>query len=298
MYGRLKSNHIPYWLLTPIRRFIRKTANRHLPFYFQRHGPLMHEKIEGLVVSFTSFPARIDKVWLVVESLKRQTVLPEKIILWLSRKQFPSQSDIPTNLQSLVDSLFEIRFVEEDIRSHKKYYYVLTEFKDKTFITCDDDVFYDPKMIQRLVDTSRHYPGCIIANHTSQILFDVNGDVLPYRQFSGFVKPYSSTNLIQIGIGGVLYPANSLHGLTIRKDLFMELAPMADDLWLNAMARLNGTRIVQSSKDMLTLPIIDESPSLSEVNNGANKNDLQLSQIREYLITHGLSDVYNSRYSI
>src|SRR5690554_3540856 len=66
----------------------RHVANFLLPLYFKLVNfffPKMHvlnSKDEiGLIVSFTSFPARIDNVWLVVESILRQSVKPDKIIL-------------------------------------------------------------------------------------------------------------------------------------------------------------------------------------------------------------------------
>lgn len=295
IYGGLACKKVPYWLLTPIRRLVRTLANKHIPKYFNNKKP---QFVKNLIVSFTSFPARIDNVWKVVESLKSQTVLPEKIVLWLSKEQFHSEENLPQSLLSERDALFEIRLVDGDIRSHKKYYYTIKEFGDKTFITCDDDVFYDPNMIRRLVEASRLFPGCIIANHTLGIRFDVDGNVSLYHDFIKDVKPFSSQNLIQIGVGGVLYPSHCLHEMVTEQDLFMKLAPYADDIWLNVMARLKGTPIVQSSKDVLWLPIVDESPSLSDVNNGENRNNQQITQIREYLKSKGLEDIYNVKCDI
>lgn len=295
IYGALNVKYLPYWFFTPARRFIRKVANIQIPKWFEsqrekQNAPQYVE--EGLIVSFTSFPARINNVWKVVESLKCQSVLPEKVILWLSKEQFPTQDLIPEKLRNMQNEFFDIRLVNEDIRSHKKYYYTLIEYPSKSFITCDDDVYYDPYMIQRLVETSRLFPHCIIANHTSKIVFKSDGNVSSYSDFVGGIKPYSSKDLIQIGIGGVFYPANCLYELVLNKELFMLLAPLADDIWLNTMARLNGTAVVQSSKDMLALPIEDGAPSLSDINNGENKNDVQIAKIREYLKSHGMKDVY------
>lgn len=295
IYGSLECKNVPYWLLTPIRRLVRKLANKHIPRYFKNNKP---QFVKGLFVSFTSFPARIDNVWKVVESLKNQTVMPEKIILWLSKEQFPDEESLPQSLLSERDALFEIRLVDGDIRSHKKYFYTLREYADKSFITCDDDVFYDPNMIRRLVEASRLFPGCVIANHTHKLVFESSGEISSYMNFVGDIKPYSSDNLIQIGIGGVLYPPHCLHEMVIEQDLFMRLAPLADDIWLNVMARLKGTPIVQSSKDVLSLPVVDGSPSLSDVNNGENRNNQQITQIREYLKSKGLEDIYNVKCDI
>ena len=296
-YGKLHNYPgLPFWFLTPLRRVTRLFANWYLPKYLSK--PVVRKGLSGekMIVSFTSFPARIMDVWKVVESLKRQSLLPEKIILWLSKEQFPTKDDIPDTLWKQIDDLFEIRLVDGDIRSHKKYYYVMREFPNYTFITCDDDIYYDADMIKRLAVAARNYPKCIIANVTSRILFDDEGNVLPYLQWDSRPSPFASADRIQIGIGGVLYPPNCLHKLTLRKDLFLRLAPLADDIWLNTMARLSNTPVVQSSYSPLPLPIENASPSLSSVNNGAeNKNDVQIKQIRDYLQAEGFVDVYSNK---
>ena len=125
LYGKLHSYPgVPYWGLTPLRKIVRFAANKYLPLYLSQSLPKNGKPEPGVVISFTSFPARIADVWQVVKSLKNQTVLPEKIILWLSKEQFPTKSTIPDSLCQEEDKLFEIRMVDEDIRSHKKFYYV------------------------------------------------------------------------------------------------------------------------------------------------------------------------------
>lgn len=297
-YGHLRNYGMPVWFLSPIRRTVRILANRILPKYLSNSVVSLSERRDGLIVSLTSFPARIKDVWKVVECLKRQTILPEKIILWLSKQQFPEHDLIPDVLWNYEDDLFEIRLVEDDIRSHKKYFYVMQEYPDKDFITCDDDIFYDPYMIERLLETSEKYPGCVIANHSSHIRITDNHELLPYVTWQDNEPPFASSDRLQIGVGGVLYPKGTLHEMVLRKDLFMQLTPMADDIWLNAMARLNGTKVVQSKKAFITLEITNDSPSLCSINNGIeNMNDIQIRNLRHYFINNGITDVYATRLS-
>lgn len=289
---------VPYWVLTPFRKIVRNAANKILPAYLAK--PKQHKQVsqKDLIVSFTSFPARINDVWQVVESLKNQRVLPEKIILWLSKEQFPTRESIPVSLWVREDNLFEIRMVDGDIRSHKKFYYVMHEFPDKAFVTCDDDIYYHPDMLKALIRTSEKFPGCVIANTSRHIEHDENGEPTSYRVWKSGQKLYRSDNLIQIGVGGVLYPPHTLHRLTLCRDVFMNVTPMADDIWLNCMARLNNTPVVQSGFAYLPLSIASNSPSLSSVNNGQNRNDVQIAQLRAYLKSEQLPDVYSADYSV
>lgn len=299
-YGKLHNyKGIPFWVLTPLRKATRATANVLLPKYLAKLHYQRQISGEGVIISFTSFPGRIQHVWKVVESLKSQSIRPDKIVLWLSKEQFKSADDVPLSLKECEDSLFEIRMVDGDIRSHKKYYYAMQEFPDKTIVTCDDDIYYHPDTLLRLVQTSKRFPGCIAANVTKQLSYDDAGKLRPYLQWKTDFKPYSSKNNVQIGVGGVLYPPHSLNPLVFRKDLFTKLAPLADDLWLNLMARLNKTPIVQTGQNFLFLDIKNNGSSLSSVNNGReNMNDCQISQMREWLHYEEIEDVFGLHYQV
>jgi len=300
IYGRLHNyDGIPYWVLTPIRRIVRGIANRRLPRYLSRIQTSRMDLGKGVIVSFTSFPARINNVWGVVETLKNQSVKPERIILWLSKDQFPNHEDIPTSLWESEDELFEIRLVEGDIRSHKKYFYAIQEFPQKSIVTCDDDIYYHPDMLKSLVETALIYPHCIIANISAHIQFDRNGEILPYKKWTEILTPLASDNIVQIGAGGVLYPPGSLHSLVLRSDIFVDIAPLADDLWLNMMARLKKTPVLQSNRIRLPLSIQSYAPQLQSQNNGPeNLNDVQIQKMRKWLRNEGYSDVYASDYKI
>ena len=68
-------------------------------------------------------------------------------------------------------------------------------------------------------------------------------------------------------------------------NLFMSLAPTADDVWLNAMCRLNSTKITKISYNSNFLPLLNISgQTLNSINNKLNKNDAQLFAVREYFI--------------
>jgi hypothetical protein len=64
----------------------------------------------------------------------------------------------------------------------------------------------------------------------------------------------------------------------------MLLCPSADDIWLNAMARLSNQQ-VRKIKSGLLLPITqDDNVTLASVNVGLNKNDEQIDNINSYYI--------------
>ena len=122
---------------------LRVTANIILPLYLKAFRPTSTNREISIpvIVSLTSFPARIGKLWIVIECMLRQKSQPEKIMLWLSREQFPNElADLPKRLVEQTERGLDIKFVDNDFRSHKKYYYAFKEFKDKFELTIDDDL--------------------------------------------------------------------------------------------------------------------------------------------------------------
>ena len=283
---------VPVWFLTPFRRVIRNMAARRLPNFFSSvPANINRPRNEDVVVSLTSFPARIGFVFMTIESLLRQTMLPGKIILWLSQDQFPTEDSVPVRLRHLQNEVFSIRYVDGDIRSHKKYYYSFQEFPEKTIITVDDDIIYPPLLVEQLVGISKSFPNCIVANVARKLSYH-DGKLSNYRMWKN-ASPFDTNDIVQIGIGGVLYPPKCLFEDCLKLELSQKLAPSVDDLWLNAMARLQGTCVVKTPHKKSFLPIvIPNNQTLTSVNNGQSRNDVQLKQIRDYYANTEYGDPY------
>lgn len=293
VYGHTRNYPgVPMWVLTPLRRVIRNSATKRLPVYFAKHPAELNKPVsENVIVSLTSFPTRIGYVYLTIESLLRQSVLPEKIFLWLSKEQFVDENAVPERLRKLQNSIFHIRYVDGDIKSHKKYYYSFFEFPEKTVITVDDDIIYPPLLIEQLIEVSKSFPKTIVANIAHKMTYS-NGVLNSYSKWKES-RPLENHDNVQIGAGGVLYPPHCLFEDCLKLDLSLKLAPSVDDLWLNAMARLNGTLVVKGIYDKAFLPIVIKNDQrLTSTNVYQNRNDEQLKQIRKYYSKTELGDPY------
>jgi hypothetical protein len=237
-----------------------------------------------VIVTMTSFPARINQVWQVIETIFRQTQKPDKIILWLSEKQFPSKKHLPTILLSQIKRGLDIRFVEEDIKSHKKYFYSLKEFPKDYLITVDDDIFYRSKMIEDLISLSFKNKGSVIAQYVRLINFD-NGKLEPYITWK---QPYDlneKDNLFFGSGGGTLFPPGSMYPDVLKKELLKTLTPTADDIWLNAMCRLKKTKVLKTNYYSSLLQVFNyKKNNLSSINIDLNQNDIQIEKTRKYYL--------------
>lgn len=278
-------------------KYIINIVNNLLPFYY-KHTMFLSKGISKeiktdheLIISLTSIPSRIDKLWLCTESLLRQSYKPNRIILWLSKEQFHNKV-LPNELIRQKQRGLEIRYCN-DLKSYKKYYYTLKENPKSIIVTVDDDVFYSSNMLKDLVKVHNKYPKDIICHRAHKILFDDDRSIKKYLNWGweSFGFKGSSHLLLQTGVSGVLYPAGSLHKDVLNKEKFIELCPRADDIWLKVMAMLNNTKVrkVRSfSKNFIPIEG-SQKESLCSYNTTNGGNDEQLKKlIDEYKINYNI----------
>jgi hypothetical protein len=272
------------------RLSIRLIANVCIPFYYTLTRKNANARLclnnntsNRIIVSLTTFPLRINKVWIAIESILRQTHKPDKIILWLSKNQFPSENILPKKLIEQKNRGLEIRFCEGDIKSHKKYYYTIKEFPNDFLLTIDDDIIYPTTLISQLVDLNKIYPTAICCHLALKI--QIEGEKLqPFNKWKNVKKQAGpSFNLFFGSGGGTLFPPFSLHPEVLNDTVFKKLCFFADDVWLNCMCQLNDKMIVKSNYYSSRLPIIFiRNKTLTVINNGQNENDVQIQAIRTY----------------
>lgn len=272
---------ISRFAFSPFRRLVRSLTAYWVPRYFQRTPLPEAVQQTDLTVSLTSFPARIHKVSRVIQCFLRQTVSPTQIILWLSKEQFAGQQ-LPDELLALQGNIFSIRWVDGDIRSHKKYFYVLSEYPSQRVLLVDDDLYYPTDMVETMLKAACQYPGRVICRYGSLEEFK-DGELLPYRSWWREIAGESDHPHFFFGSGGgTLLTRNMLYKDALNIDLALELTPLADDVWLNAMVNLQGTR-KHKVKFGLILPVEDtQRVKLAAVNVGEDQNTVQIQRIVQY----------------
>lgn len=286
LYSALRP--LPGWynkIYSPSRYLLRRLAQVILPCYFSRsvlpHGR-HHDLGQRVIVSLTSFPKRIGYVWMTIHSLMRQTVQPDKIILWLSKEQFHSVDDLPENLRALQGEMFEIRFVEHDYKSHKKYLYAFGEFADDCVILADDDIIYNYNLIEKLIEAHKVYPDRVICNYGQVIKYD-DGMITPDSTWQGTGAIDSDDQNFFFGTGGgTLLVPNLLYKDVSDIALACQLTPYADDVWLNAMARLAGLRTYFLNLGPFLPTSIEEDEALYSHN--ITQNDVQINRVIDYYV--------------
>lgn len=200
-----------------------------------------------VIVSLTSFPAAIPYAIYAIQSVLKGSVLPDKIILYLTFSQF-GKKGIPEKLKKLSEDypIFEIRNYDQDIRSYRKLIPALNDFPDAVIVTIDDDVLYHRHMLRDLLRLHKQIPHAVLAHRAKLMKPDA-----PYRTWKKyrwyhflFKKIHADYRNIPTGVGGVLYPPGSLKKEMLEVNLFTQIAPTTDDIWFWAAAVANDTPII------------------------------------------------------
>lgn len=241
--------------------------------------------LSGVIVSLTSYPARLPQLHIVIRSLLKQKVAPEKIILYLGTDT--KDSDIPSSLRKLTKYNFEIKTGYENIKPHKKYFFAMQEYPDSTIITVDDDLIYDKNLVRDLINCADKNHGCICARRVNLITKDDSRTLNPYSKWKWEYKEITEPShaLIATGCGGILYPPHLLPKETFDLQAIKENCLNTDDIWLKFMELKNNIKIVFSNNKVihpLTLRHTQESGLLQTNTSGENRNDINIKKMQDF----------------
>lgn len=202
-----------------------------------------------VVVSLTSYPRRFSTLWLAIESLLRQTVKPNRIVLWLAEKECDGHP-LPDTVLSQRERGLEIRYCQENLRPFNKLYHALNAFPDSLIITVDDDIVYREDLVATLLGSYERHPSCVSGMTTHRIVATSEGRFGPYTSWPVTTPSDQrpSHALFATGVNGVLYPPGCLHPDAMDAALYRRLSLTNDDLWLKIMAFRAGTKVVMAEQ--------------------------------------------------
>lgn len=218
-----------------------------------------------VIISMTTIPSRMHRIYPVLESLTRQTALIDSVKLWIPktyRRSGLAEFDLPQ-----VPKGVEICRADYDYGPATKVFPCVLEniaqAPDLSILYCDDDRIYDPGWAQRLLDAGRLHPDCCIAeagNFAHLVLASEFKTKLPFKLlrfltlnasklvFNGILRARYQTGLRQSG--GVIDICKGFGGVLVRPRFFREEAfdivePFwaVDDVWISGMLAANGVSI-------------------------------------------------------
>lgn len=244
---------------------------------------MRQSNVRQLIVSLTTFPARIQTVHRTISSILAQSLPPRGIVLWLTNEEFPQgEVGLPVELLALKNHGLTIKWCR-NCRSYNKLIPSLREFPSDFVVTVDDDIVYKPTMLEQLVASYLQYPGAIHCSRGHRAQFDATGAFVSYRDWQRQVKDGDKPSYANFltGVGGVLYPPSVLDKEVFNEDLFTKICRTGDDIWFWFMAVRNGTkiRVVPDSDFKLDFTPDSQEVGLCKQNDHGGKNDEMLREM-------------------
>lgn len=281
LQSRYRQHQVKKMLAERKKREKARLAELIVPFDGLNHEP----RKTPLIVSLTSFPARVNCVAAVVGGMLRQTLRPDKICVWLGKEKFPDEV-IPAELARLRDAgLVEVNF-REDIKPHTKYFYAMQEYPDAAIVTVDDDIIYRETLLEELWNSYLSMPDCVSCARAHKIRFDREGALMPYNDWIMEYRYHvgkPSDRLLATGVGGVLYPPRCFGEEAFNLPVIKETCLSADDLWLKVMELRYHRKVVLCADSSIPQEILSTAWGIALANsNLKDENDRQMQAILKH----------------
>ena len=277
----MKKNKIR--LPKPLRDFkdwTRKIRRLRIIFPFILTNKFSNKKITdagGPVVSLTTYGARLDTVYLTIESIAAGYKKPGRMVLWIDDKS--AYETLPDSILNLKKRGLEISLTN-NYGPHTKYFPQVRSNKTENqlpLVTADDDMLYPRYWLKKLFDAHVRLPNLVHAWRVRGIELNESGlSPYDYWRYCNDVSP-SFLHFAE-GVSGVIYPVELQKILAEEGEKFMDLCPIADDIWLHVQAIRNGFRISQLESTHKNFPCIPGTEKMGRMNFNVHEggNDIQI----------------------
>lgn len=233
-----------------------------------------------VVVSLTTYGARLHSVHVTIESIARGSELPGRIVLWLDPDV--DLGALPPSIRRLTERGLEVARSPWAIGPHKKYLPAVSGVMPphEPLVTADDDVLYPRSWLRDLLAAAADTPDTVVAHRVRDVALDASGDIAPYASWPLSTTDTAAPRRFPTGASGVLYPVSVQLRLRELGRAFEACCPRADDLWLHHTTLTSGVlarQIRPRARTFLEIPGT-QTQALHRENTAQNGNDVQVAQ--------------------
>lgn len=210
-----------------------------LQCYLKKNCPPCHTPIKkDVVVTLTTTPMRIKRIWPTLNSILQQSERPEKIYLWIPKKfkRFPEHKilQVPSFIKN--NSYIQVEYIENDFGPATKLLPCLKLFaqEDKKIIVIDDDRVYPRDLIKDLLKYEAMDP---------KVAIGIAGTVVVgqyYREYRA-AKKITMVDVL-LGYKGYLVKTHFFSEAVFNYPSNLPEAFFEDDAWFGGHLEKNGIR--------------------------------------------------------
>ena len=232
-----------------------------------------------VVVTMTTYAARVSTVYIAIESVARGERLPSRHILYID--DLAIMANLPASLRRLQRRGLEILQVPAGMKVHTKHFFYVSSIDRHTqsLATNEDDIIFPSDWLATMLQVQAAHPDQIITPRAHRIT--LAGDrVAPYLDWSRCTDTEPSYLNFGTTVSGQIYPPEFLDYVRDAGDGFSELCPNNDDLWIHHLAVQSGRRIVQTGPVPQDYPFIPgtQATGLYFSNVLGGENDIQIAK--------------------
>ena len=249
--------------------------------YYPNFTKIVELRQQKIIVSFTSYYKRFGFLTNVIQSIKQQTLLPKKILLVLYKDDFYKYK---LNLTGI-----EIIKVNKDIKSHKKYFYSMINYRDYAIITLDDDIFYPSDTILSIYESYIKHPNIISGRRSHLMRYKKNNELKKYANWiiDQKIVNGSDYNIFITTGAGAIYPPdilnikekhlNLINEVITTDDIilkYFEINKGIESIWVPNKLTL-GMNIKNITSKVINTPLYNINIILNDIN--INKINIDIS---------------------
>lgn len=245
-----------------------------------------------LSVNLTTTFARQEICAQAVYSLMRQSILPDKIRIWISSEPYLRDSGIkeePHWVSELnkIHNIIEIHWTKNTGPYRKLLPALRLADDDDLIVTADDDIIYGKNWLKYLISFSKKNPSHVVASRVRKILYNSLGSRKTYLAWPIITQEQRmSSNFIVTHGGGAVFRKKHINPKFLKDDSYLIICPTTDDLWFSKLISKSETQILVCPQALNELFFIEHEDGLDNHNNLKPKK--LLIKIYQRIILHPL----------
>jgi len=248
-----------------------------------------------VIVSFATYPARIDAACVVAENmLSRQTLKPDVVVMNVYEGHFPNRK-LPTKYNKLIKLGLKVHWYKRDLKSYNKFLYVFKKYRHDIVILTDDDIDYPENLVENLVEGHKKWPEAVIASAVCLMLFNKDGTPKPRSYWPWEEKVFSKNQpfkWLYYGSGsGTLFIPDKI--ISDKFDIFdedkiLKELPSDDEAWLNVARILNDVDVVLYNPLYAVNDLVIDGTAQYGLHRTVNNTTRALKEHTDFMKNHGI----------